>query len=379
MPGESILVIDESLAVQDIAKTALQAAGYRVTTASNGAAALTYPDLDEVGLIILDSAMEGLNGEATTRILKSNEASNPIPTLMLVPEDQMPERESIELEGIQAWLLKPFESRALVRKVSSLLAQKNLDELAKDFLAKAADRMMDELAEKQIIAAVERKTEIIAQRSIQKVSTTIDQHARSEIDHKITSLSSEKEQDLVKLTVREVAQSMVEKLAASKVEEAMQAILRGETERAVRRVGDQMLPNIIRERTKDMIANILPREVENRLTKAAEKMVPEISNQIVGTVEAVASKAVPRIARDTLPSVVEQQVRMAVDKTLHQCVSDLVNQELSRQISDKMEPTIRDSVRRIRSNVLTWNMIFAVLLTTGLGVAYYFLFYGPPQ
>jgi len=371
MAGESILVIDDSLAVQDIARTALQDTGYQVTTAANGAAALTYPGIEDIDLIVIDSALEGLGGDETTTILKQHGNTHPIPVLLLVPETKVPARESLDIKGAIGYLLKPFDPKALVRKVENILEQQHLDDLARQYLTDAADKAMRELAEQQIQSAIERKTQIIVERSIQNVIAAVDLRARGEVDQRVTGLINDKEQELVKLTVREVAQSMVEKLAERKVEEAMQAILAEQTERAVKRVTDQVLPNQIREKAKEMLANILPREVEAKLQKATEKLVPEISQQIVATVEAVAGKTIPRTAREMLPPVVESQVAAALEQFLPRKVGELVARELREQLTTKIEPTIRESVSRIRRGALIFNGLLAAVLVTGMAVLFY--------
>lgn len=362
MPGQAILVIDDSLSVQGIAQNALESAGYHVTTASNGAAALTYPSIDDIDLIVMGSDLAGLSGQESIRLLKQNAETHPIPTLLLVPEEQIPDRENLNLAGAAGFLLKPFDGNALVRKVEQLLDQRDLDELARQYLSDSADRLMKKLADEQIQSSVERKTQLIIERCIQNITSAIDQKARGEVDQRLTGLIAEKEQELVKLTVREVAQSMVDKLAQRKVEEAMEAILREETEKAVKRAADQLLPNQIRDKAKNMLENILPREVERQLDRAAEKRAEEISEQIKTIVDAAANKSVPRAGRELLPPLVESQVAMALDQALARQVADLVHRELTQQMPRRLEPSVKEAASRIRRGVLWINGIVGALL-----------------
>jgi two-component system chemotaxis response regulator CheY len=367
MAGESILIVDDSLAVQHIAQYALSAAGYDVTIAGNGAAALTCPALEDVRLIVMDSELGSLPGTETTRILKQHGPTHPIPVLLLLPEETVEKgRDNPELAGAAGYLMKPFESRSLVHKVEQILEQQNLDELTRQYLADAADSKMQELADRHITQAIERKTALIIERCIQNVTQQVDQRARQAVEERVTGLVNEKEQELVKMTVREVANSMVEKLALSKVEEAMHTILREETEKAVRRITDQSLPNQIREKSKEMLTNILPREVEKHLQKATEKMIPEISQQIIGTVENVANKQVPRAARELLPPVLETQISQALEQSLPRRVGELVSRELNQQMNDRIEPALRGATQSLRKTVITINVVFGTLL---LGVA----------
>ena len=48
MPGESVLLIEDSPAEREIAESILTDAGYQVVTAANAAAALTYPDMQDI-------------------------------------------------------------------------------------------------------------------------------------------------------------------------------------------------------------------------------------------------------------------------------------------------------------------------------------------
>lgn len=376
MAGESILVIDDSLAVLDMVQTVLHDQGYHVTTVSNGTAALTCPSLEDVSLVVIDEQLDGLSSREAMRILKQNGPTHPIPILLMVPEESLTQTESVSMGGACAYMVKPFEPQGLVRKVEQVLDQQRLDELSNQYLSDAADRMMSKLADQQIAGAVERKTQLIIERCIQNITTTIDQRARAQVDEHVTSLVADKEQELVKLTVREVAQSMVEKLAAAKVEEAMNAILAEHTDRAVRGAGDKILPNMIREKVKEMLNNMLPREVDARLQKAAEKMVPEISQQIVATVEDVAKRAVPRAGRELLPQVVEGQVATAVEQSVPRKVSELVSRELDKQLRDKLEPTIKASVARIRRNVMAINTAIGALIVVGMAVMFWLTFGG---
>ncbi|MCE5231447.1 response regulator, partial [bacterium] len=105
MAGESILVIDDSLAVQDIVRSALHDVGYHVTTVSNGTAALTCPSLEDVSLVVIDEKLDGLAANETVRILKQNGTTHPIPVLLMVPDDELTRSESVGLGGACAFLV----------------------------------------------------------------------------------------------------------------------------------------------------------------------------------------------------------------------------------------------------------------------------------
>lgn len=366
MPGESILVIEDSSAERDIAQRILTDSGYNVITAANAAAAMTYPELQDVNLIVMDSTLDGVSGFETTRMLRQQPETHPTPVLLLIPDEDVKEREDLTARGANGFLLKPYDSKTLTRKVSSLIEQQHLDDLSRQYLSDAADKLMEDLAKEHIKKAVDRKTQIIIERCIQNVATAVDERAREEVDRRVTGLTAEKEQELVKHTVREVSQSMVEKLAERKVNEAMEQVFASEADRTVKRIADQLLPTMLRDRLKESCNNLLPREIQIRLQKAAEKMIPELSQEMVSTVETVASKAVPRIARDVLPGITERQIKVAISEQIPRLVADLVHRELETQLYEKLDPAVRDTVRTMRRTIIIWNSVLSGLVIVGL-------------
>jgi CheY-like chemotaxis protein len=377
MPGESVLLIEDSPAERDIAQNALEDAGYRVISAANAAAALTYPEIKDVNLIVMDGELDGVDGYETTRLLRQQASTHPIPVLMLIPEGSVGTRTNLSIGGANGYLIKPYEAVKLIKKAGNLIDEQYLDDLARQYLSDSADKLMSELANKHIKDAVERKTQIIVERCIQNVSTVVDQRAREEVDARVTELTAEKEQELVKLTVREVAQSMVEKLAERKVTEAIDATLPEQAERSVKRIVDQTLPSTIRERLKESMNNVLPREIQVRLQKAAEKMVPELSQQLIQTVEAVSNKTVPRLSRELLPEIADRQFKLAAGEQIPKLVADLVGRELEKQVFDKVQPAIRSARRSLRTTIIVWNTILTLMVVGGLGGLIYLLFFTP--
>ena len=366
MAGEKIVVVDDSAAVQEIVKTVLTEEGYKVAVASNGLAALTYPELQDVDLLIIDSDMEGIDGFEATKVIKTDAETHTIPILLLIPEEQAESRAAQSLRGANNYLLKPFEPKALALKVYALLEEQRIYEKSRKFLEEAADKFMEKIAEDHIQAAVEKKTQIIVERAIQNVITMIDQRARKEADAKVTSLTAEKEQELVKATVHEVARSMVEKLAERKVGEAVEAVLSEQTERAVKRTAEHMLPSLVRDRIKESMEHTLPREIQARVQKAAEQLVPEVSNKIVTMIDGIAQKVIPRAAKERVPELVEKHIATVTSKSVPRMVQELTRREIDDQFQARINPAINEAVKTIRARVNIINLIILIVVFLGI-------------
>jgi DNA-binding response OmpR family regulator len=366
MAGEKVLLIDPSAAVQDIAQTALEEAGYRVSTGSNGIAALTAPELNELDALVLGTDVEGVEGFLATRELKTSPDTYQVPILLLIPEDQAAERGSQTLHGANGFLVKPFSPTGLVTRVEALIEERGVREKAQQYLKDSADTFMQDLAEKQIRDAVENKTQIIVERAIQNVISELDQRIGEEVNQRMSSLTSEREQELVRATVHEVAQSMVEKLAERKVSEVIETLLAEKTDEAIRKSAESAIPNIARKQLKDSLEHTLPREINQRVQKSMEDLVPDVSKKIVMTIDGIAQKVVPKAARENLPDLTEKHVKISIEKALPQMVRDLVAKELVRQINDHVEPAIRDAATRINRRTSVYLIVALLVMLVAL-------------
>jgi|GEM_PF-404439 len=374
MAGEQILIAERSVAVQEILKNTLEDAGYKVLLASNGLAALTYPELEKVDLLILDATMEGISGYNATRSVKTDKDNFEKPVLLLIPEDEVEQRASQSLYGADGYVSKPFNPEILIIKVKALLDAKTARLKAREFIREAADKFMGQIAENHIQAAVEKKTQIIVERAISNVVSIIDQRARREVEARVTSLATEKEQELVKVTVHEVAKSMVEKLAERKVTEAMDVILVEQTEKTVRRSADGLLPDMVREKLKNQLDVLLPREIENRVQKAVEDMTQQISQDIVSIVDVTAQKQVPKVARERLPEMAQKQMELIAEDMVPNLVNSAVSREVDKEFQKRVNPAIQDATNRIKKSVNLINLFILLIVFVGLAFNIYFYF-----
>ncbi len=114
-----LLVVDDDPDVRDSLRRALGYAGYAVTTAANGADALSSVSRSPVDLIILDVLMPMLDGFNTCRTLR--ERGNPTPVLVLTARDAVDDRVTGLEAGADDYLVKPFALRELLARVNALL------------------------------------------------------------------------------------------------------------------------------------------------------------------------------------------------------------------------------------------------------------------
>jgi two-component system, OmpR family, response regulator MprA len=124
-PSGRLLVADDDPDVRDSLRRALHHAGYKVTTASDGADAIGAVARSPVDLIVLDILMPGMDGLAVCRMLRGR--GDPTPVLALTARDSIDDRVNGLAAGADDYLVKPFALRELLARVAALLRRSRLN------------------------------------------------------------------------------------------------------------------------------------------------------------------------------------------------------------------------------------------------------------
>ena len=119
--GELILVVDDELAIREIAKETLQAFGYRAVTASDGTEALAIfaSRKEEVRCIITDMLMPYMDGPATIRAIRKLDPKVRIIATSGLKSD-VKTAEAAQL-GVTTFLNKPYTAEKLLRTLALIL------------------------------------------------------------------------------------------------------------------------------------------------------------------------------------------------------------------------------------------------------------------
>ena len=122
--GESILVVDDEIAVREIIKVTLEANGYKVLTASDGteAVATFATRRSQIKLVVVDVMMPYLDGGGTVRALQKLEPS----TKFLAISGLMDNEKIAELceMGNITFLPKPFTTEQILTTLDQVLRRK---------------------------------------------------------------------------------------------------------------------------------------------------------------------------------------------------------------------------------------------------------------
>jgi DNA-binding response OmpR family regulator len=117
----SVLVVDDDPDIRDLIGTRLWRAGYRVSVAADGSAALELVDRRRPDLVVLDEMMPGPSGLEVCRRLRDDPHTRDLPVLMVSAVINSTFLVEGEAAGANAYLAKPFSGRELLGRVRSLL------------------------------------------------------------------------------------------------------------------------------------------------------------------------------------------------------------------------------------------------------------------
>ena len=115
------MIIEDETDVADLLTLNLRKAGFRVSTATDGASGLQNARDGRPDFIILDLMLPKMSGLEVCRILKSDTATSQIPILMLTAKAEEVDR-IVGLEfGADDYVTKPFSPREIVLRIRAIL------------------------------------------------------------------------------------------------------------------------------------------------------------------------------------------------------------------------------------------------------------------
>lgn len=119
--GERVLVVDDEPDIVALVAYHLAKAGYRVSTATNGADALEEARSERPAAIVLDLMLPDMSGFDILERLRAGEGTSEIAVLMLTARRDEPDRIRGLSLGADDYLTKPFSPPELVLRIGAIL------------------------------------------------------------------------------------------------------------------------------------------------------------------------------------------------------------------------------------------------------------------
>jgi two-component system chemotaxis response regulator CheY len=118
-----VVVVDDSLVMRKIIAGVVEALGHEPLHAANGQHLLDILEerAEEVGLILLDWNMPGLDGMEVLQQMHQKSGYNTIPVFMVSTESEDAKVEEAINAGAKDYLAKPFKKEELAAKIERAL------------------------------------------------------------------------------------------------------------------------------------------------------------------------------------------------------------------------------------------------------------------
>lgn len=118
---KTILIVDDSASVRQMANLTLSRGGYEVVEAVDGEDALRKLAGSKCHLIISDVNMPRMDGLSFAREVKLDAHNKFTPIIMLTTECGDDKKALGKLAGVRAWMVKPFQPQTMLDAVAKLV------------------------------------------------------------------------------------------------------------------------------------------------------------------------------------------------------------------------------------------------------------------
>lgn len=120
--SNTVLVVDDSMIIRNMAQRTLQGAGFKVITANDGQQGLLVWEQNkaQIDLVITDVNMPIMDGFALVDKLRKVDQKTPI--VFLTTESAQERKDKAKDMGAQGWMVKPFAPERLVEVTKKAIA-----------------------------------------------------------------------------------------------------------------------------------------------------------------------------------------------------------------------------------------------------------------
>jgi two-component system cell cycle response regulator DivK len=117
----TILIVEDSDDARYFMRLALEARGYLITEAENGAKAVEIAERERPDIILMDLSLPILDGIAATQKIRASGELNGIPIIAVTAHQETDFRNGAKAAGFDAYVTKPIDIDFLGELIEGLL------------------------------------------------------------------------------------------------------------------------------------------------------------------------------------------------------------------------------------------------------------------
>ena len=147
MAKPNVMIVEDDCDLREALSDTLKLAGYRVWEASNGNAAMSLLNSEDVGMIVSDVQMDGMDGQTLLKRVKNQFPE--IPVVLMTAYGTIKKAVEAMQAGAVDYLVKPFEAEVLVNMVCQYLLpeKEHLELVAEDEVTKNVLKLAQRVAD----------------------------------------------------------------------------------------------------------------------------------------------------------------------------------------------------------------------------------------
>jgi len=118
-----VLIAEDNAVNRELLRELLEARGYEVTEACDGAEAVQAVEKARPDLLLVDIGMPVLDGFGVLRKIRENPANDSLPVLAVTAYAMQGDRERVLSSGFNGYLSKPVNATALAEELKRLMGE----------------------------------------------------------------------------------------------------------------------------------------------------------------------------------------------------------------------------------------------------------------
>ena len=122
---KKILIVDDHPDMRKVLQTQIELMGFAGITAKNGKEGIEAAIAEKPDLIMMDFMMPEMDGWEATRILRATTETKEIPIIAVTAMIRPSDLQSCIEAGCNDYIVKPFRSEELRKRIDALLQQKH--------------------------------------------------------------------------------------------------------------------------------------------------------------------------------------------------------------------------------------------------------------
>lgn len=262
-----VLVAQPSPTLQMLIRLTLSAEDLVVECVGDGRAAVRGAREDAPALIIVDSALPGIDGVGVAEVLHADGGGRGAPILLVVPDYERPDPARLAEIGIVDVLARPFEQHDLLARVRAILgpAPRPTDETRGLPRADAASQIMHP---PEILATPAPATAVTPTGGA-RPAATVD---AAELEAMVARAVDARLEALVGPALSEALDEALSRVVPHAVAR-MQNELGRRSEAALQAAADETVRGLFEKRARDMLAGLIE--------PIAWKVVPELAEDLI--------------------------------------------------------------------------------------------------